>query len=275
VLVATPIGNLSDLSERARDTLAAGDVIYCEDTRRTRALLSHCGITGKPLVRLDANVEARRAKELIGRVRGGQLVVLVSDAGMPGISDPGERLVSAAARDGITVDVVPGPNAALSALVLSGLPADRFCFEGFLPRRGAERRRRLAAIGAEARTTVVYEAPSRLAATLADLSAGCEAHREVCIARELTKLHQEVWRGTLADATAWAAGRDLKGEVVLVIAGSPPAKAPDAGLVRFAVAESLASGMGVREAASEVAASLGVSRHYAYEIALGLRRESS
>src|SRR5690606_1267921 len=220
VLVATPIGNLRDLSPRAADELAGADVVCCEDTRRTGKLLSLAGIERRPLVVVNEHTEARETPRVLERLARGQRVVLVSDAGIPGVSDPGERLVAAAVRAGHTVEVVPGPSAALAALVVSGLPTGRFVFEGFLPRKGPARRERIAAVAAEPRTIVLYEAPHRLARTLADLAAACGAERRVAIARELTKLHEEVWRGTLGDAVAWVGEREPPGEIVVVLEGA-------------------------------------------------------
>ena len=184
VLVATPIGNLDDLSPRARDTLTRADLICCEDTRRTRVLLSAAGVAARPdrLVSLHAHNEASRADSVVERARRGELVAVVSDAGMPGISDPGARLVARASAAGVVVTVVPGPSAVLSALVVSGLSTERFCVEGFLPRRGSERRRRLEALAVEERTTVVLEAPNRLADTLQELSEAM-GDRPVVVAR--------------------------------------------------------------------------------------------
>lgn len=287
VLVGTPIGNLGDLTPRAVEALGAASAIYCEDTRRTRALLAHAGVTGCRLVSLGAYKEALRVEEVLGRLRAGERVAVVSDAGMPGICDPGARLVAAAVEAGLDVDAVPGPNAALTALVLSGFDASRFCFEGFLPRSGAERRRRIASIASEVRTVLLHEAPGRLAGTLSDLAEACGADRHAVVARELTKLFQELWRGTLAEGAAWARDREVRGEVVVVLAGSGSAgpagrsRAPggvhagsDDEEVRRALAILLAAGAGVRTAASQVAGDLGVTRRRAYETALAMKREA-
>ena len=204
VVVGTPIGNLGDLSPRAVAALGRAEVIYCEDTRHSRKLLTHAGITGATLAVAARAQRGRPDRRGGGAVRQGRTVALVSDAGMPGVSDPGSRVVRAVAAAGLTVTVVPGPSAVLTALVGSGLATDRFCFEGFLPRSGQERRSALAAVAAEPRTTVLFEAPGRVAATLADLAASCGPARPVSVARELTKLHEEFWRGTLAEAVAWA-----------------------------------------------------------------------
>jgi 16S rRNA (cytidine1402-2'-O)-methyltransferase len=273
VLVATPIGNLGDLSPRAVRTLEASDVVCCEDTRRTRELLTHAGILHKRLLSLNEHNEAARIPGVLARVRIGELVAVVSDAGTPGVSDPGGRLVSAAVAEGLTVEAVPGANAALTALIVSGLAMDRFCFEGFLPRRGSERHRRMAAIADEERTVLIHESPHRLAATLGDLATACGEDRQVAVARELTKLHEEVWRGSLGESVAWFSERTVRGEVVVVLGGAAPP-------VRNQVSEEeletrlnveLITGFGVREAATKVSSELGVPRRLAYEAALRIR----
>ncbi len=223
VLVGTPIGNLGDLSPRAIDALRTADAICCEDTRRTGRLLQLAGIERRPLVVVNDHTEVRATAGVLARVAGGERVAVVSDAGMPGISDPGERLVQAALDAGLAVEVVPGPSAALAALVVSGLPAGRFVFEGFLPRKGSGRSERLAAVAAEQRTVVLFEAPHRVARTLADLAAACGESRRVAVVREQTKLHEQVWRGTLAEAAEWAAEREPPGEIVLVVEGAADA----------------------------------------------------
>jgi 16S rRNA (cytidine1402-2'-O)-methyltransferase len=269
VLVGTPIGNLGDLAPRAVEALAAADVVCCEDTRRTGRLLAHAGVARRPLVVVNEHTEDREIARVLARLDRGERVALVSDAGMPGISDPGERLVAAAVAAGHAVEVVPGPSAALTALVVSGLPAGRFVFEGFLPRKGSGRSERLAALAGERRTAVLYEAPHRLARTLGDLAGACGPDRRVVVARELTKLHEEVWRGTLADAEAWATGREPPGEMVLVLAGAPAPRPPtDADLVAALEAE-LAAGASARDAARAVAARLAVPRRRAYDLAIG------
>jgi 16S rRNA (cytidine1402-2'-O)-methyltransferase len=276
VLVATPIGNLGDLSPRAAEVLATADVIYCEDTRHSRKLLTHAGITGVRLRSLHQHNEADRVDEVIASVAGGRTVAVVSDAGMPGISDPGSRVVAAAAAAGLTVSVVPGPSAGLAALVTSGLPTDRFCFEGFLPRSGKERRKRLAALAAETRTTVVFEAPGRLAATLSDLAATLGDDRRVAVARELTKLHEEIWRGTAAEAAGWATSGPVRGEVVIVVAGAPEVEEVEVedGRLREALEAQLAAGERTRGAVDAVAAEFGVARRRVYDLALAARNDA-
>jgi 16S rRNA (cytidine1402-2'-O)-methyltransferase len=273
VLVATPIGNLGDLAPRAVEALRSADVIAAEDTRRTRALLTHAGVPGgRRLVAVHEHNERARAAELVERIRQGQRVAFVCDAGMPGISDPGERLVRVCVDAGVRVEVVPGPSAALAALVVSGLPTRRFVVEGFLPRSGRERAARLAELARESRTAVVFEAPNRVAATLTDLMAACGADRRVVVARELTKVHEEVWRGTLVEAALRAAEREPRGEHVLVLAPAAPADQPDDAVIADAVRARLAAGASVRDAAAEVAADLGVPKRRVYDIAVTLRR---
>lgn len=267
-LVATPIGNMGDLSPRAIAALRLADVICCEDSRRTGKLLERAGVTRRaPLMVVNDHTEARRTGEVLARLARGERVAVVTDAGTPGISDPGERLVRAATAQGFEVEVVPGPSAAIAALVASGLPTGRFVFEGFLPRKGSGRGRRLALLASETRTIVVYEAPHRLAHTLADLAEAFGADRRVAVARELTKLHEEVVRGTLADAVAWASRVAPRGEHVLVIDGAPEAADATDDEVLSAVREALARGLSARDAASEVARALGVPKRRAYSLA--------
>lgn len=274
VLVATPIGNLGDLAPRAVEALRSADLVAAEDTRRTRALMTHAGVTGgRRLIAVHAHNERSRAAELVERIRGGARVAFVTDAGMPGISDPGERLVRVCVEAGLRVEVVPGPSAALTALVISGLPTARFVVEGFLPRSGRDRADRLAELAGEPRTAVIFEAPNRVAATLRDLAATCGGTRRVAIARELTKLYEEVWRGTLDDAVAHVAGHVPRGEHVLVLAGAAPAGPVDDETVEVAVARALADGLSARDAAAAVAVDLGVAKRRAYDIAVRLRRQ--
>ncbi|MGH9227405.1 MAG: 16S rRNA (cytidine(1402)-2'-O)-methyltransferase [Acidimicrobiales bacterium] len=270
VLVGTPIGNLGDLAPRAVEALRAADAICCEDTRRTGRLLQHAGVERPPLVVVNEHTEAREVRGVLTRLARGERVAVVSDAGMPGISDPGERLVRAAVAAGYPVEVVPGPSAALAALVTSGLAAGRFVFEGFLPRKGPGRAERLAAVAAEPRTVVLYEAPHRLARTLGDLVDACGADRRVVVARELTKLHEELWRGSLGEAAGWVHTAALRGEIVVVLEGAPAAAPPDDGAVVDALRYELAAGATARDAARAVAARLDVPRRRVYELATSL-----
>jgi 16S rRNA (cytidine1402-2'-O)-methyltransferase len=268
VLVATPIGNLGDLSPRAAEELAAADVVACEDTRRTGRLFAHLGVAAPAMLVVNDHTEARAVRDVLGRLDQGQRVVVVSDAGMPGISDPGERLVAAASAAGHRVEVVPGPSAALAGLVASGLPTGRFVFEGFLPRKGSGRSERLAAVAAERRTVVLYEAPHRLARTLGDLIGACGATRRVALARELTKLHEEVWRGSLASALERCAEIEPRGEYVVVLDGAPEPPAADDDAIRSALTEARRDGATTRDAVAEVASVLGVSRRRVYDLAV-------
>jgi 16S rRNA (cytidine1402-2'-O)-methyltransferase len=266
-VVATPIGNLEDLSPRARASLGGADVIACEDTRRTGRLLELTGVGRRRLLRLDDHTEAATAAEIIRRLSAGEHVVLVTDAGTPGIADPGQRLVRAVLDAGLPVTVVPGPSAPLAALVASGLSTARFVFEGFLPRRGEGRRDRLGELATERRTVVLLESPHRLAATLAELLEVCGPDREVAVARELTKLHEEVRRGPLGQV---AAGVDetVRGEVVVVLGPAPPPDPASDADIGQALRRQLRHGGSRRDAVARVAADLGVSRRRVYELAL-------
>jgi 16S rRNA (cytidine1402-2'-O)-methyltransferase len=274
ILVGTPIGNLGDLTPRAVEALRDADVIAAEDTRRTRALLSHAGVrAGRRLRAVHGRNERRLAAVIVEEVRKGSRVVYATDAGMPGISDPGERLVRACLDAGLAVEVVPGPSALLAGLVLSGLPTQRFTFEGFLPRKGKARDERLAAIAAETRTVVLFESPVRVEATLADLAAACGPEREVAVARELTKRFEEVWRGTLGQATSGSAASGARGEYVVVVGPAPTiaTDVDDEGLDE-AVDAALESGLSTRDAAAQVAAELAVPKRRAYDAATRLAR---
>jgi 16S rRNA (cytidine1402-2'-O)-methyltransferase len=267
VLIGTPIGNLGDLSPRAVEALSAADLICCEDTRRTGRLLQHAGVEKRPLLTVNDHTEARAIGDVLARLACGQRIAVVSDAGMPGISDPGERLVRAASLEGYLVEVVPGPSAALSAVVGSGLPTGRFVFEGFLPRKGSGRSARLAEVGGERRTIVLYEAPHRLARTLADLADVCGADRRIVIARELTKLHEEFWRGSLGEALARVGETEPRGEHVIVLDGAPEEDAAPDDAIVAAIDEARTSGLSTRDAVATVAAELRVSKRRAYALA--------
>jgi 16S rRNA (cytidine1402-2'-O)-methyltransferase len=271
VLVGTPIGNLGDLSPRAVEALRTADTIACEDTRRTRALLSHLGLpAGRRLMAVHDHNESVQVAGVVALLDKGETVVVVTDAGMPGISDPGERLVAAAAAAGHTVEVVPGPSAMVAALVISGLPAGRFCFEGFLPRKGSARSQRLEVIAGEERTTVLFEAPHRVRQTVADLTAAAGGSRRVTVVRELTKMHEEVWRGTLAGAVEHLAAKEPRGEYVVVLDGAPPRAPATEFDVEAALRLRLAAGAEKKSAIAEVAAELGVPKRVVYEVALGI-----
>ena len=269
-MVGTPLGNLGDLTPRARDALAGADVVACEDTRRTRALLSASGVpaAGKRLLSVHDHNEADEADHVVRLIMAGHRVALVTDAGMPAISDPGERVVAAVAAAGLPIVVVPGPSAVVAALAASGLPSSRFVFEGFLPRKGGPRRRRLAELAGEQRTAVLYEAPHRVRETIADLLAACGPERVVALARELTKMHEEIWRGTLAAAAAHASEVEPRGEYVVVLAGAPPPPGASDDDIERAVAAHLGAGDDKRTSVAAVALELDVAKRRVYEAVL-------
>jgi 16S rRNA (cytidine1402-2'-O)-methyltransferase len=273
-VVATPIGNMGDISDRAREALAGADLIAAEDTRRTLGLMQHLGLA-KPMVSLHAHNETQRLPEVLARLAAGDTVVLVSDAGTPLLSDPGFELVRAAVAQGIPVGVVPGPSAITAALALAGLPVDRFCFEGFLPAAGRERRARLSALATEARTMVFFEAPHRIAASLVDLSTQFGGQRPAVIAREITKMHETVYRGTLEELRDLA-GQDAnlqRGEITLIVQGAPQVDAgPDVALMRRAL-ELLVRELPPGKAAAIAAQLAGGRRSDAYELAMQMRGE--
>lgn len=272
ILVATPIGNLGDLSPRAVEVLGAATLVCCEDTRRTGRLLQHAGIRGARLAVTNDHTEHVRIDEMLQVLADGGIVAVVSDAGTPGISDPGERLVRAAVAAGHTVSAVPGPSALVMALVVSGFDTTRFVFEGFLPRTGADRSQRLADIAADRRTTVVYEAPHRIVRTVGDLAATCGPERRVALTRELTKLHEEVWRGPLGDAVERVAAIEPRGEYVIVVEGAPPPGPADDAAIEAALVTAMADGADRKTAIATVMASLGVPKRRVYDIATSLPR---
>lgn len=269
ILAATPIGNLGDASARLVEVLENARVVAAEDTRTTQRLLQGLGIANRPrLVALHDHNEKAKAAELAALAEEEDLVVL-SDAGMPTVSDPGYGLVAAAVERGVTVTAIPGPSAVLTALAVSGLPTDRFAFEGFLPRKPGERRAALAALAAESRTLVFFESPSRLAATLADMAGAFGPDRRAAVCRELTKLYEEVRRGTAAELAAWAED-GVRGEIVVVVDGAAPRSvSPDDALAQ--VQALVASGTRLKEAAAEVAAQTGLSSRDLYQAALAAR----
>ncbi len=266
VLVATPIGNLSDLSPRAEQALRDADVIACEDTRHTRKLLAAKSILGKRLLAVHAHNEQAAAEGLVGLMRQGYVVALVSDAGTPGISDPGQLVVAAAVEAGFPVSGIPGPAAVVLALAVSGLPTDRFVFEGFLPTKGAARKRRLAEVAAETRTVVVYEAPHRIFDLLTELRSVCSPERLVSVSRELTKSFEHTWRGRLVDATPEVI--EARGEFVVVLDGAVAVAATvDDAMIFEALESARRQGLSNRDAIDEVSNSLHVIRKRVYELA--------
>ena len=269
VLASTPIGAIGDASPRLIAELSAADIVAAEDTRRYARLARELGVEGDARVvsYYDGN-EGQRTPELLAALVEGATVVLVTDAGSPSVSDPGYRLVSAAVEAEVDVTVVPGPSAVVAALAVSGLPVDRFCFEGFLPRRAGERARRLAALVAEERTLVFFEAPHRLAATLVAMTAAFGAERPAAACRELTKTYEEVRRGPLGELTRWA-GEGVRGEVTLVVHGAAPASdaAPAPDDLAAAVADLVDEGMTRRDAVDTVAAAYDLPRRTVYAAA--------
>ena len=279
-LVGTPIGNLSDASPRVLDTLRSADVVLCEDTRVTGRLLTRFGIR-VPLERCDENVIARRVEGALARVGAGERVAFVSDAGMPGVSDPGQRLVDAARDEGLPVEVIPGPSAVTCALVASGLPMEHFFFEGFLPRKAGERSRRLAALAAVPGALVFYESPHRVAATL-DSIAGAFPKRRVALVRELTKLHEECLRDVAPELARRVRERgELRGECVLVVEGPLEAELAareaaalaDQGSPEDVVRAGLAAGAPKSALAKELVRTFGMSRSDAYDLVVSLGRD--
>ena len=273
VLVGTPLGNLADMAPRGTEALRQATVLACEDTRRTGRLLQHLGVPAPRLLRMDEHTEAEVIPTLLEVASSGGLAAVVSDAGMPVLSDPGGRLVSAAAEAGVEVEVVPGPFAGAAAAALSGLldAAGRFNFEGFLPRRGAERAQVLAEVAAARKASVLYESPHRLEATVAELAEVCGPGRRVALCRELTKMHEETWRGTVAEAAEHLLDKPPKGEFVVVVEAAPPAAEPDDAQVAEAVAAHVRSGVSHRDAAARVAGELGVAPNRAKRIANEMR----
>jgi 16S rRNA (cytidine1402-2'-O)-methyltransferase len=265
-LVGTPIGNLGDLSDRARETLAAVALIAAEDTRRTGRLLRGLDIRS-PLVSMFEGNEDERAAEVVERLEAGDDVAVVTDGGMPGVSDPGYRVVRRAVDRGIEVRVVPGPSAAIAALVLSGLPTDRFAFEGFLPRRAGDRGRRLRALRHDPRTIVFFESPRRVATMLREIGSAL-GDRRIAVCRELTKLHEEVIRGTVNEVLGSIGERDLKGEVAVVVEGDHDGAPLDHAALLGEVRRLIADGMRTRDAARAVAERHGASANDLYRAAI-------
>jgi 16S rRNA (cytidine1402-2'-O)-methyltransferase len=270
VLAATPIGDVADASPRLVAELTNADVIAAEDTRRLRRLLRRLGVeTGARILSYFEGNETRRTEELIRALGEGARVVVVSDSGMPLVSDPGYRLVTAAVARGFRVTAVPGPSAVLTALTISGLPVDRFCFEGFLPRKAAERARRLGQLATEQRTMIFFEAPHRAAATLSAMAIAFGADRRGAVCRELTKTYEEVRRGSLQELAEWAAS-DVRGEITLVVGGGTQLTAD----LQMAAEEALglaAGGMKLRAAVAQVARQHGVAKNAVYEVALKMQ----
>ncbi len=269
MLVGAPLGNIGDASARLRDVLATADVVAAEDTRRLARLARDLGVTvsGRVISYFEGNDE-RRTPELVDALAAGAVVAVVTDGGMPSVSDPGYRLVRAALDAGFPVTAAPGPSAVTTALALSGLPSDRFVFEGFLPRTGSHRRSRLRELATEPRTLVLFEAPHRIAGALADLAATFGADRPAAVCRELTKTYEEIRRDALGELAAWAAAAEPRGEITVVVGGAParPAAPPDDDELRAAVAEREKAGASRRDAIQAVAEEYGLRKRDVYAL---------
>ena len=271
-LVATPIGNLGDLTPRAVEVLDRAELVCCEDTRRTGMLLQHAGIRAERLAVCNEHTEYHRIDDVLGVLGGGGDVAVVSDAGMPGVSDPGSRLVGAAIDAGHEVSAVPGASAAAMAVTISGLPTDRFVFEGFLPRKGRDRAERLAEIAADVRTTVIYESPQRVVKTLADLARVCGEDRPVSVSRELTKLYETTVRGPVGSIDLG----EPRGEYVVVLGGAPVSDvATSDDDVRRELRSLLDRGLSTRDAAANVSGRTGRRKREVYALAVGLDQDGA
>lgn len=276
ILGATPIGNLGDASPRLREALATADILAVEDSRTLRKLASGLGVTtrGRVLVNHDHN-ETERATQIVQAVADGQTVLLMSDAGMPAVSDPGYVAAAAVAQAGLTVTALPGPSAMVTALAVSGLPSGRFTFEGFLARKGSDRSRRLASLVTEERTMVFYESPHRLAATLKDFAQNFGEQRRAAVCRELTKLHEETARGTLAELIEWSESKQMRGEIVIVLEGAGAPEAEQAEDLTALVLELTEGGIRLKAACAQVAEAHGVSKRDLYQAVLDLKNQES
>jgi 16S rRNA (cytidine1402-2'-O)-methyltransferase len=272
VLAATPIGNAGDASARLVDLLATADIVAAEDTRRLHRLVQNLGVTvSGRIISYHEHNEAAKTAELLDAVRAGKTMVMVTDAGMPSVSDPGFRLVEGAVAAGLTVTAAPGPSAVLTALALSGLPTDRFCFEGFLPRKAGERASRLADLAAERRTMVFFEAPHRLEAMLRALRERFGGDRRIAVCRELTKTYEEVIRGTVGELLLWAEGNEVRGEIAVVLGGAPEQE-PGTPEDHVAAVNALVSqGIRLKEAVAAVAEDVRVSKRELYSAVLAAR----
>ncbi len=271
-LISTPIGNMGDLPPRAVSTLQACALICCEDTRHSGKLLANAGVRGVRLAVANEHTEDARATEVIELLAAGNDVGLITDAGTPGISDPGARLVRAAITAGHRVSAVPGPAALVMGLVLSGFDTTRFVFEGFLPRTGKDRSARIADIAVERRTVILYEAPHRVRRTVSDLLLACGRHRQVAVARELTKLHEQTWRGDLAEAAQHLAELAPRGEYVLVLEGAPPRPVATDEEIATALRMALAGGADRRTAVGTVVETTGAPKRRVYDLSLTIPR---
>jgi 16S rRNA (cytidine1402-2'-O)-methyltransferase len=273
ILVATPIGNLGDISERMKSVLEQADIIACEDSRHSGRLVKHMGITSPKYIVVNDHTERDACNGIIEAIMGGKTVALITDAGTPGISDPGSVVVQAVIAAGLSVSAVPGPAALIMALIISGIPTTRFVFEGFLPRSGRDRAERLADIASEMRTVIFYEAPHRIARTLNDLAVACHPDRSIAVTRELTKMHEEVWRGSVGAAAQHFATIEPMGEFVVVLA---PAEAPlpaDEDLIKEALVHEFSTGLSTRDAVDAVVKKTSAPKRVVYALALLLNNK--
>ena len=271
VVIGTPIGNLGDISERAIKELREADLICCEDTRRTGKLLNLLGISPRPsLLILNEHTEKKRVNEVLDRIGAGLRVALVTDAGMPGIADPGQHLIQSAIDRGINLEIVPGPTAGIVALIASGLPTSRFVFQGFVPRKGEERQRRLQEIARDDKTTVIYESGKRIERTIQDLLDICGDEREAVIARELTKLHEEIRRGTLRSLATNVSSISTKGEFVLILSGFSNDHYVSDSLLKEELQEIIGSGKSKSDAVKELTSKYHLSKRRVYDLSIEL-----
>ena len=273
ILVATPIGNLGDISERMKQVLEQADLIACEDSRHSGRLVKHMGITSPKYIVVNDHTERDACNGIVEAIMGGKTVALITDAGTPGISDPGSVVVQAVIAAGLSVTAVPGPAALIMALIISGIPTTRFVFEGFLPRSGRDRAERLADIASEMRTVIFYEAPHRIARTLNDLATACHPDRLIAVTRELTKMHEEVWRGSVSEAALHFATVEAMGEFVVVLAAAEAPLPADEDLIKEALVHEFSAGMSTRDAVDAVVKQTSAPKRMVYALALLLNNK--
>ena len=273
ILVATPIGNLGDISERMKQVLEQADLIACEDSRHSGRLVKHMGITSPKYIVVNDHTERDACNGIVEAIMGGKTVALITDAGTPGISDPGSVVVQAVIAAGLSVTAVPGPAALIMALIISGIPTTRFVFEGFLPRSGRDRAERLADIASEMRTVVFYEAPHRIARTLNDLATACHPDRLIAVTRELTKMHEEVWRGSVSEAALHFATVEAMGEFVVVLAAAEAPLPADEDLIKEALVHEFSTGLSTRDAVDAVVKKTSAPKRVVYALALLLNNK--
>jgi 16S rRNA (cytidine1402-2'-O)-methyltransferase len=273
ILVATPIGNLGDISERMKQVLEQADLIACEDSRHSGRLVKHMGITSPKYIVVNDHTERDACNGIVEAIMGGKTVALITDAGTPGISDPGSVVVQAVIAAGLSVTAVPGPAALIMALIISGIPTTRFVFEGFLPRSGRDRAERLADIASEMRTVIFYEAPHRIARTLNDLATACHPDRLIAVTRELTKMHEEVWRGSVSEAALHFATVEAMGEFVVVLAAAEAPLPADKDLIKEALVHEFSTGLSTRDAVDAVVKKTSAPKRVVYALALLLNNK--